>query len=103
MFKFIKIESRKVLLNTIDCLEDEISEMEEIIIDLKEENNKLISLTQNAQHNNLILLENAEELRKEIKVKEEIIKSLNEDIEALKEESFKNAKKPRKKAIKKED
>jgi hypothetical protein len=27
MFKFIKRESKKVLLNTIDCLEDEIKEL----------------------------------------------------------------------------
>ena len=86
MFGF---RSRKVLINTIEILEDE--------------NKDYKSRIKTAQHNNLILLENAEELRKEIKVKEEIIKSLNEDIESLKEESFKNAKKPRKKAIKKED
>jgi uncharacterized protein YoxC len=89
MFKFIKREGRKVLLNTIDCLEDEIKELK--------------SRLKTAEHNNIILLENAEELRKDVKVKEDIIKSLLEDIEALKEESFKNAKKPRKKAIKKED
>ena len=89
MFKFIKRESRKVLLNTIDCLEDEIKELK--------------SRLKTAEHNNIILLENAEELRKDVKTKEKIITSLLEDIEALKEESFKNAKKPRKKAIKKED
>ena len=86
MFGF---RSRKVLINTIEILEDE--------------NKDYKSRLKTAEHNNLILLENAEELRKEIKVKEDIITSLLEDIEALKEESFKNAKKPRKKAIKKED
>mgnify|MGYP003304157795 CR=1 FL=1 len=89
MFKLFKKESKKVLLNTINILEDE--------------NKELKVKVETAEHNNLILLENAEKLRKEIKVKEDIIKSLLEDIEALKEESFKNAKKPRKKAIKKED
>ena len=79
MFGF---RSRKVLINTIEILEDE--------------NKDYKSRLKIAEHNNLILLENAEELRKEVKVKEDIIKSLLEDIEALKEESFKNAKKPRK-------
>lgn len=79
MFGF---RSRKVLISTIEILEDE--------------NKDYKSRLETAEHNNLILLENAEELRKEVKVKEDIIKSLLEDIEALKEESFKNAKKPRK-------
>lgn len=79
MFGF---RSRKVLINTIEILEVE--------------NKDYKSRLETAEHNNLILLENAEELRKEVKVKEDIIKSLLEDIEALKEESFKNAKKPRK-------
>jgi septum formation inhibitor-activating ATPase MinD len=87
MFKWLKKESRKVLLNTINVLEDE--------------NKELKSRIETAQHNNLILLENAEELRKEVKVKEDIIKSLLEDIEALKEESFKNAKKGKAKTSKK--
>jgi hypothetical protein len=85
MFKWFKKENKKMLLNITNMLEDEITKNKELKIRI-----------QIAEHNNLILLENAEELRKEVKVKEDIIKSLLEDIEALKEESFKNAKRLRK-------
>ena len=85
MFKWFKKENKKMLLNITNMLEDEITKNKELKLRI-----------QTAEHNNLILLENAEELRKEVKVKENIIKSLLEDIEALKEESFKNAKKSRK-------
>lgn len=51
MFKFnVKRESKKVLLNTINCLEDE--------------NKELKSKLRTAEHNNFMLLNNAEELRK---------------------------------------
>ena len=85
MFKWFKKENKKMLLNITNMLEDAITKNKELKLRI-----------QTAEHNNLILLENAEELRKEVKVKEDIIKSLLEDIEALKEESFKNTKKPRK-------
>lgn len=43
--------------------------------------------------NNYILLTNAEELREQLRVAEKTIKSLEEDNQALREESFKNCKK----------
>lgn len=47
--------------------------------------------------NNYILLTNAEELREQLRTAEKTIRSLEEDNQALREESFKTCKKPRKK------
>lgn len=48
-----------------------------------------------AQADNIILLENAEELREQLRVAEKTIKSLEEDIKSLRDEAIKGAVKKR--------
>ena len=59
----------------------------------KEKIKELEAKIQIEKANNLILLQNAEELRKDIRIKEEIIESLLEDLDYLRKNAFKEANK----------